>query len=67
MHDLISLQVSSNYKFILPTRLILLAMGEVFSFGPNLVVSFPGDSRGSKARIILFPSRMKRWGFYHIA
>ena len=31
-----------------PTRLIFLAMGEVFSFGFNLAVSFPSDSSGSK-------------------
>ena len=50
-----------------PTRLVFLAMGEVFSFGFNLAVSFPSDSRGSKARIVLLPSRIKRWGLYHIA
>ena len=49
-----------------PTRLVILAMGEVLSFGFNLAVS-SGDSRGSKARIVLLPSRVKRWGFYHIA
>ena len=42
-----------------PTRLLFLAMGEVLSFGFNLVVSFPSDSRGSKARIVLLPSRIK--------
>ena len=67
MHDLISLQVSSNYRLVWPTRLIFLAMGEVLSFGVNLAVSFPSDSRGSKARIVLLPSRIKRWGLYHIA
>ena len=67
MHDLISLQVSSNYQFGWPTRLIFLAMGEVLSFGFNLAVSFPSDSRGSKARIVLLPSRITRWGFHHIA
>ena len=36
-------------------------MGEVLSFGFNLVVSFPSDSWGSKARIVLLPSRIKRW------
>ena len=50
-----------------PTRLIFLAMGEVLSFGFNLAVSFPSDSRGNKARIVLLPSRIKRWGLYHIA
>ena len=47
-----------------PTRLIFLAMGEVLSFGFNLTVSFPSDSRGSKARIVLLPSRIKRWGLF---
>ena len=50
-----------------PTRLIFLAMGEVLSFGFNLAVSFPSDSRGNKARILLLSSRIKRWGLYHIA
>ena len=50
-----------------PTRLIFLAMGEVLSFGFNLAVSFPSDGRGSKARIVLLPSRITRWGLYHIA
>ena len=50
-----------------PSRLVFLAMGEVLSFGFNLAVSFPSDSRGSKARIVLLPSRIKRWGLYHIA
>ena len=50
-----------------PTRLVLLAMGEVLRFGFNLAVSSPSDKRGSEARIVLFPSRVKRWGFHHIA
>ena len=50
-----------------PTRLIFLVMGEVLSFGFNLAVSFPNDSRGSKTRIVSLPSRIKRWGLYHIA
>ena len=54
-------------SLVWPTRLIFLAMGEVFSFGFNLAVSFPSDSSGSKARIVLLPSRIKRWGLYHIA
>ena len=49
------------------TRLVFLAMGEVLSFGFNLAVSFPNDSRGTKARIVLLPSRVKRWGLYQIA
>ena len=48
-----------------PTRLIFLAMGEVLRFGFNLAVSFLNDSRGSRARILLFPSRIKN-GVYII-
>ena len=50
-----------------PTRLIFLAMGEVLSFGFNLAVSLPSDRKGYKACIVLLPSRITRWGFYHIA
>ena len=50
-------------SLVWPTRLVVLAMGEVLSFGFNLAVSFPSDSRGSKARIVLLPSRITRWGF----
>ena len=50
-----------------PTRLLFIAMGEVLSFGFNLAMSFPSDSRGTKARIVLLPSRIKRWGLHHIA
>ena len=38
-------------------------MGGVHSFGFNLAVSLPSDSRGSKARIVLLPSRIKICGF----
>ena len=54
-------------SLVWPTRLIFLAMGEVLSFGFNLAVSFPSDNMGSKARIALLASRIKRWGLYHIA
>ena len=63
----LSLQVSSNYPFGWPTRLVVLAMGEVLSFGFNLAVSLPSDRKGCKARIVLLPSRITRWGLYHIA
>ena len=36
-------------SLVWPIRLIFLAMGEVLSFGFNLAVSFPSDSRGNKA------------------
>ena len=48
-----------------PTRLIFLAMGEVLSFGFNLAVSLPSDSKGCKAHIVLLPSRIKN-GVYII-
>ena len=67
MHDLISLQVSSNYDLVWPTRLVFLAMEEVLSFGFDLAVSFPSDRRGNMARIASLPSRITRWGLYHIA
>ena len=67
MYDWLSLQVSSNYPFVWPTRLVVLAMGEVLSFGFDLVVSLPSDRRGSKARIVLLLSRIKRLGLHHIA
>ena len=38
-------------------------MGEVLSFGFNLAVCFPSDSRSSKARIVLLPSEDKKMGF----
>ena len=52
-----------EFNLVWPTRLIFLAMGEVLSFGFNLAVSFPSDSRGSKARIVLLPSRITRCFF----
>ena len=51
-------------SLVWPTRLIFLAMGEVLSFGLNLAVSFPSDSRGSKARIVLLPSRITGCFFF---
>ena len=51
--------------FVWPTRSMILAMGEVLGFGFSHVVTFPSDSRGSKAHIKQLPSRVKRWGFYH--
>ena len=54
-------------RLVWPTRLIVLAMGEVLSFGFDLAVSLPSDRRGSKARIVSLPSRITRWGLFHIA
>ena len=42
-------------------------MGEVLSFGFNLAVFLPSDRKGCKTRIVLLPSRITRWGLYHIA
>ena len=50
-------------SLVWPTRLIFLAMGEVLSFGFNLVVSFPSDSRGSKACIVLIAIKDNKIGF----
>ena len=66
MHDLISLQVSSNYRFGLPTRLVFLAMGEVLNFGFNLAVLDPSDRRGTDTYCIV-AIEDKIWGFHHIA
>ena len=38
-------------------------MGEVLCDGFNLVVSSPSESRGSEARIVLLPLRIKTWFF----
>ena len=54
-------------SLVWPTRLVVLAMGEVLSFGFDLAVSFPSDRRGNKARIVSLPSRITRSVFYHIA
>ena len=54
-------------SLVWPTRLVVLAMGEVLSFGFDLTVSFASDRKGCKARIVLLPSRITRWGLYHIA
>ena len=54
-------------SLVWPTRLVFLAMGEVLSFGFNVAVFLPSDRKGCKACIVLLPSRIKRWGLYHIA
>ena len=54
MYDWLSLKVSLNYQFVVwPTRLIFLAMGEVLSFGFNLAVLDPSDSRGNDTYYIV--------------
>ena len=54
-------------RLVWPTRLVVLAMGEVHGFGFNLAVSLLSDRKSCKARIVLLPSRIATWGFYHIA
>ena len=49
--------------FVCPTRSMILAMGEVLGFGFSHVVTFPSDTRGSKAHIKHLPSRVKDGGF----
>ena len=53
MYDWLSLQVSLNYQFVWPTRLIFLAMGEVLSFGFNLAVLDPSDRKGTDTYCIV--------------
>ena len=53
MHDLISLQVSSNNNLVWPTRLVFRAMGEVLCFGFNLAVLDPSDKRGTDTYCIV--------------
>ena len=53
MYDWLSLQDSSKYNLVWPTRLIFLAMGEVLSFGFNLAVLDPNDSRGNDTYCIV--------------
>ena len=53
MYDWLSLQVSSNYQLVWPTRLIFLAMGEVLSFGFNLALLDPSDRKGNNTYCIV--------------
>ena len=49
---------------VLPTRLVILAMGKVLSFGFNLAVSSPSDKVGVARHVfVLLPSRVKEMGF----
>ena len=45
--------------FVWPTRSMILAMGEVLCFGFIPCGDLSSDRRGSEARIVLFPSRVK--------
>ena len=50
-------------RLVWPTRLVVLAMGEVLSFGFDRAVSLPSDRRGSKARICIVAIKDKKVGF----
>ena len=63
MYDWLSLQALRIIRLVWPTRLVVLAMGEVLSFGFDLAVSLPSDRKGCKERIVLLPSRITRWVF----
>ena len=49
----ITMRFSINCSVVWPTRLIFLAMGEVLSFGFNLVVLDPSNSRGNDTYCIV--------------
>ena len=49
-------------SLVWPTRLIFLAMGEVLSFGFNLAVLHPSDSRGNDTYCIV-STEDKEMGF----
>ena len=55
-------------SLVWPTRLIFLAMGEVLSFGFNLALLDPSDSRGNDTYCIV-ASEDKKMGFisYHMS
>ena len=42
---------------------MILAMEKCLVLGSYRAVTFPSDRRGSKARIMLLPSRVTRWAF----
>ena len=48
-----------------PTRLVILAMGEVLSFVFNLAVSSPSDKVGVARHVfVLLLLSIKRWGLF---
>ena len=54
-------------RLVWPTIFIYLAVGEVLCDAFDLAVLNPSGRKGCKTRIVLFPSRIKRWGLYRIA
>ena len=52
-------------SLVWPTRLIVLAMGELLSFGFNLAVLDPSDRRGTNTYFIV-DIEDKNIGFHHI-
>ena len=55
-----SLQIIS---LVWPTTLVVVAMGEVLSFGFNLAVSLPSDRKGCKARNCIVAIEDNNMGF----
>ena len=53
MHDLIPSKSLRTIDLVWPTRLVSLAMGEMFSFGFNLAVLDPSDRRGTDTYCIV--------------
>ena len=53
MHDLYLCKSLRTIDLVWPTRLVFLAMGEVFSFGFNLAVLDPSGRRGTDTYCII--------------
>ena len=67
MYDWLSLQVSLNYQFGLAYWIDLSCNGRSAELWVQSCGVLPSESKGSKARIVLLPSRITRWGLHHIA
>ena len=65
MESLLKVIMHDYYSFVFLSDLSIIALyvessgGEVLCSGFNLVVSSPSDNRGSKARFVLLPLRLK--------
>ena len=51
--------------FVWQLDLQLLQWKKCLVLGSDHAVTSSSDRRGSEARIVLLPSRVKRWGFHH--
>ena len=54
-------------RLVWPTRLVVLAMGEVLSFGFDLAVSFPTDRKGQQGTYCIVAIEDNKMGLFHIA